>query len=87
MGRILEIVVGDKIQVQNRERERVLHFALSESNLHYENICRVILLSVTWSTHWRGKDYCLNFSFGESEYIKVKCLYIQSFIAQSALKV
>lgn len=78
----MESVVGDEIQVQNR----VLHFALSKSNLHYENICRVILLSVTWSTHWGGRDYCLNFSLGESEYIKVKCLYIQSFIAQSALK-
>lgn len=63
----------------------ILHFALSESNLHYENICRVILLPVTWSTLWGGRDYCLSFPLGESEYIKVKFLYMQSFI-ESGLK-
>lgn len=68
-----------------RLNDRVLHFDLSESNLRYENICRVILFSITWNTHWGGRDYCLNFPFEESEHIKIKC-HIQSIIAESALK-
>lgn len=68
-----------------RLKDRVICFDLSKSNLLYENICRVILLSITWSTHWGARDYCLNFPVGESENIKVEC-HTQSFIAQSALK-
>lgn len=72
--------------VRFRFKDRACHFDLSGSNLHYENICRVILLSVTWSTHWGGRDYCLNFPLGEGEHVKVNCLYIRSFIADAALK-
>lgn len=62
------------IEVGFRLKDRALHFDLNESNLHYENICRVILLSRTWSTPWRDEDYCLNFPLQGSEHVKVKCL-------------
>ena len=68
---LFSLTVG--VEVGFRLKDRTLHFDLSEQNLHYENFCRVILLSRSWSTLWRD-DFCLNFPLQESEHIKVKCL-------------
>lgn len=76
LGGILESGVGSEIQVQRQSRSL-------RSNLYYETICRVILLSITWSTHWGGRDSCLNFPLGENEHMKVEC-YTQRFSTVSS---
>lgn len=48
-----------------RLKDSLLHFDLSKSNLPYESICRLILLSMTWSTCRKGKVYDLNFHSGK----------------------
>lgn len=50
LGGILENGAGKRFRLN----DTVLLFDLSESNFRYENICRVILFSITWNTGEAG---------------------------------